>query len=73
MPDTLRNLRRRVARARRFPENTCPASRHLHLLAEQLAAGRPCPQITDEPQHVAESMLGVLEALWKARTKMGRG
>jgi len=33
----LQNLRRRVNRARNFPDNTCPASRHLHLIAEALA------------------------------------
>lgn len=65
----LQNLRRRVDRARKFPDNTCPASRHLHLIAEALAAGKPYPMLHEEPQHCAESMLAVLESLWKLRTK----
>lgn len=35
----LSNVRRRVNRARSFPHNTCPASRHLHMMAEALATG----------------------------------
>ena len=69
---SLRNLRRRVDRVRNFPVNTCPASRHLHTIAESLARGEKYTQIDDEPEHVAESMLMVLEALWKARTKMAK-
>jgi hypothetical protein len=68
----LPNLRRRVNRARKFPDNTCPASRHLHLMAEQLAAGKPYTMLHDEPQHCAATMLSVLESLWKARTKLAR-
>lgn len=68
----LQNLRRRVNRARNFPDNTCPASRHLHLIAEALAGGRPYPMLQDEPEHCAGTMLAVLEALWKARTKLAR-
>lgn len=66
----LQNVRRRVNRARRFPHNTCPASRHLHLIAERLAAGKKYPMLDEEPEHCAGSMLAVLEALWKARTKL---
>lgn len=68
----LRNARRRVNRARNFPENTCAASRHLHLMAHQLAAGKPYPMLTEEPQHCAMTMLAVLESLWKARTELAR-
>jgi hypothetical protein len=71
MPNHLRNLRNRVNRARK-PSTTCPASRHLHMMAEALAAGRPYPMLVDEPQHCAETMLAVLETLWKARTRLGR-
>ncbi len=65
----LRNLRRRVNRIRRFPTNTCPASRHLHMIAEALAAGRPYHMLTEEPLHCAGTMLSVLESLWKLRAK----
>lgn len=68
----LRNVRRRVNRARNFPENTCSASRHLHLIAAELAAGRAHPMLQEEPQHCAMTMLSVLESLWKARTELAR-
>ena len=38
-PHLTRTLRR-MHRARRFPHNTCPASRHAQLIAEALAGGR---------------------------------
>ena len=66
----LRNLKRRVERARKFPENTCAASRHVHLIADQLSRGTVPHMLIDEPQHCADSMLSVLEALWKARTEL---
>lgn len=69
MSDELRNLKRRVERARRPSGTTCPASRHLHGMALQLARGWT---LQDEPGHAAESMLAVLEALWKARAELAR-
>ena len=68
----LANLRRRVNRARKTFVNTCPASRHLHLIAVRLAAGHPYPMLQEEPEHCAETMLSVLESLWKARTELAR-
>ena len=70
--DNLRNLKRRVERARKFPENTCAASRHVHLLADQLSRGTVPHMMIDEPQHCAESMLSVLESLWKARSELAK-
>ncbi len=67
-----RELLNRVAAARNFPENTCPASRHLHLIAERLAAGKPYPMLQEEPAHCAMALLSVLESLWKARTELAR-
>ncbi len=66
----LRNLRRRVARAKRFPDNTSSADRHVHLIAETLAAGHPYPMLAEEPQHCAESMLWTLLALYRARNRV---
>lgn len=63
------NLRRRVDRARKFPTNTCPASRHLHMIAENLLWYGWDHMLTEEPEHCAASMLAVLESLWKLRTK----
>ena len=68
----LKNLRRRANRARNFPENTCSASRHLHMIAEALATGKPYPMLQEEPEHCAETLLSVLEALWKACTELQR-
>lgn len=62
------NLRRRVNRARNFPTNTCGSSRHLHTMAECLLNGG-YTMLQEEPAHCAESMLAVLECLWKLRTK----
>jgi hypothetical protein len=66
----LRNLRRKVNRARRFPVNTCGASRHLHLIADGLMRGYPVTK--GEEAHCAESMYAVLHALWTLRTKAGK-
>ncbi len=65
----LRNLQRRVSRARKFPINTCPASRHVHIMADALAKGWMFFPFEEEPEHCAESLYAVLEDLWKLRTK----
>jgi len=41
-------------------------------MAEHLAAGRQYPMLQEEPQHCAETMLTVLESLWKARSALAR-
>ena len=67
------NLKRRVNRARRFPDNTCGASRHVHEIAEHLLKyGWDEMENVFEHKHCAESMLSVLESLWKARTELAR-
>ena len=71
-PD-LRELAKRVERARQFPENTCPASRHLHMIADHLARGEAYAMLSEEPQHCAATMLAVLASLWELRTKSGWG
>lgn len=58
--------------ARDFPRNTCGASRHVAMLAEAILRGEPCPQLSDEPQHCAESMAWTVAALWYARTELER-
>lgn len=64
------NLRRRVNRARNFPFNTCPASRHVHLMAGDLVRYGKYDLLEMEPDHCATSLYSVLESLWKARTKL---
>ena len=68
----IQNLRRRVNRARKFPDNTCPSSRHLHLMADTLASGKPYFMFAEEPEHCAMSIYAVLESLWKARAEIAR-
>lgn len=46
--------------ARRFPENTCPASRHAELIADSL------------DEHERSSVRATCEALWKARDELKR-
>ena len=69
----LENVRRRVNRARRFPVNTCPASRHLHIMADALSMGaKQYPMLQEEPENCAGSIYSVLESLWKARAELAR-
>ncbi len=68
----LRRLQRRANRARQFPVNTCPASRHLHSMADTLGRGREYLMFREEPQHCATSILAVIAALWEARTALAR-
>lgn len=71
----IKALRARVSRARSFPVNTCPASRHLHIMADCLLKPQKdgslrYPMFSEEPEHCAESILSVLAALWELRTRM---
>lgn len=68
----LTRLLRRMRRNRRFPDNTCPASRHAQLIAETLAEGREYPMIREEPEHVAGSIASVVADLYAARTMLDR-
>lgn len=68
----IENMRRRVDRARKGPHITCPASRHLHHIADQLSSAEPGPilfDLEDDPKHAAQSIYAVVEALWKERAK----
>lgn len=68
----LKKLRRRASRARSFPVNTCPASRHLHIMADCLTKKGGYPMLTEEPEHCAISIMSVLASLWEARTKLAK-
>lgn len=68
----IENLRRRVKRARNFPDNTCPASRHVQLMAENLLRYGEYSMLQEEPEHCAASMLAIVEALYKARTQLAK-
>jgi len=67
-----RVLLRAVDKARRFPSNTCAASRHVELIGECLAQGKPYPMIDEEPEHVAGSLLSTVASLYEARTEIAR-
>ena len=69
----LSNVKRRVDRARKFMVNTCAASRHVHLMADQLGAKDriPIEEVWDA-EHLAGSLYSVLESLWKARDELIR-
>lgn len=65
-------LLRAIDKARKFPKNTCPSSRHVELIGETLAKGEPYPMLTEEPEHVAGSLLSVVARLYEARTELAR-
>lgn len=62
----------RTESARNFPKNTCAASRHAQQIGEALVLGETYPMLTEEPAHCGGSILGTVEALWKARTEIER-
>ena len=72
----IENVRRRAERAMggMTIESivTCPASRHLMMMADALAAGRKYHMFDEDPSHCAAGMYAVCESLWKARTKIKR-
>lgn len=64
------NVRRRVNRARNKAGVTCPASRHVHMIADAFAAPGPVNyDLPYERDHIAGSLYSVLESLWKLRAK----
>jgi hypothetical protein len=65
----LRAELKRANDARDFPTNTCPASRHLHMIAEALIKGKPYPMLHEEPVHCGQSMLSVVTSLFELRTE----
>lgn len=67
----IKKLRRQVNRVRNFPANTCPASRHLHIMADSLSGKyRAYPMLQEEPLHCAISIYSTLLSLWEARTHL---
>lgn len=69
MDEITKDALKRAKKARKTFVNTCPASRHLFIMADLLAKGKPYPMLQEEPEHCAVSMLAVLAALWELRTK----
>ncbi len=66
-----RNALRRCERARKFPDNTCPASRaafDIAVRATRMIPGRWLGIGADQGM----SLVATVEALWKARTELDR-
>lgn len=61
---------REANKHRDFPHNTCPASRHVQLIAEILAKKKPYPMLHEDPEHCAGSMLSTVAALFRVRTEL---
>lgn len=54
--------------SRDFPNNTCPASRHIQLMAEALAKGEKYSMLEEDPEHCAESIASVVSSLYQTRS-----
>ena len=67
----IKNLRKRVNKARKFPTNTCPSSRHVQMMAEGLTR-KGYPMLQEEPEHCAQSLYVTVAALYEARTEIAR-
>lgn len=62
----------RVDAARDFPQNTCPASRHVQLIGQTLAAGKAYPMLQEQPRYCAEDLLSVVASLYETRTELAK-
>lgn len=70
----------REAQSRHFPENTCPASRHVAIIAEILNGGPDASPSARQalltagwdPDHWAGSLESVVRSLWECRAALSR-
>ncbi len=51
---------------------TCPASRHVQMMAEFIGARKGYAMLSEEPEHCAESMLSVVASLYEARARISQ-
>jgi hypothetical protein len=65
----------RMQASRDFGINTCPASRHVQMIAEALAQAHSgsklhelYPMLEEEPEHCAGSIASVLSSLYQTRS-----
>lgn len=65
MQSETRRILRNMRRVRRFPANTCPASRHAALIAESLARSK-----YPDKENEGASIASTVASLWKLRTKL---
>lgn len=66
----MKAAKQRATKARKFCVNTCPASRHVHMMAEALSKGQKYHMLNEEPEHCAGSLLSVITSLWEARDQL---
>lgn len=59
-------------KARNFPDGTCPASRHVAIMADCLAFNAEYSMLDSEPRHCAISLASVVKSLWEARAEIAR-
>ncbi len=68
---SLQDAKNRAEEAKKFPVNTCAASRHLYVMADFLSRKKsdlPIEEVWDRDQ-MAESIYAVLADLWELRGK----
>lgn len=68
----MKRMRRAMYKSRLFGKNTCPASRHVAIMADYLSREQPYPMLDEEPMHCAGSLMAVVTALWEARTELAK-
>lgn len=54
------------------PHVTCPASRHVSMIAEDLARFGSHTPVVSHPRNCASSMAATVQALWDARAELTR-
>lgn len=67
-----RDAMNRADEMRRFPPNTCPASRHAQMIGEALARRKRYVMLEDEPDHCGGSILSTVASLYEARSENAR-
>lgn len=67
-----KDLLKALDKARSFPTNTCPYSRHAQMIGEALLREKPYPMLQEEPDHCGGSILATVLALYEARTERDR-
>ena len=63
------SLINRVEKARNFPHNTTPASRHVAMIGQHLFEDGKSFSLDDDPQHCGESMLLTVADLWEMKER----
>jgi len=65
-----RDVVKRLRKARNFPTNTCPFSRHAQMIGENLVRGKPYPMLQEDAEHCGGSILATVLALYEARIQL---